>query len=173
MEHNVRDTQALWDTGNVVFMRAITQPLRSDIDPRVAIAVAPLPIGPTGHGAATLYGGQLGISNYSANPAAAAAVVGYLTGLESQRQNAIDAKINPTILELYDDPGVLAAPSVMNVMPDILAAGVVRPSTVASPNYNQVSERYSESIASILSGEEDPVIALELLQLDLADFLTQ
>ena len=46
-----------------------------------------------------------------------------------------------------------------------------RPSNFSKENYNAVSTLYFNAIHSILTGEEDADVALELLKLDLADLL--
>ena len=54
---------------------------------------------------------------------------------------------------------------------DVFINAVARPSTVSSPNYNQVSTLYFSAVHSILTGEEDAAVAMELLELDLAELL--
>ena len=46
-----------------------------------------------------------------------------------------------------------------------------RPSTFSKDRYNAVSTLYFNAVHSILTGEEDAEVALELLELDLADLL--
>ena len=102
---------------------------------------------------------------------AAAAVAVFMTSYNEQKIRAIDGSLNPTIQALYQDPDVLEATPFFGSLYDVFINAVARPSTVTSPNYNQVSTLYFTAVHSILTGDEDPAVALELLDLDLHQLL--
>ena len=133
--------------------------------------MSPLPFGASGHGAATLGGWQLAVSKYSANPDAAAAVAVYLASAAEQKIRAVEGSFNPTVMSLYEDEEVLAAAPFFGSLYDVFINAVARPSTLSAPNYNAVSTAYFTAVHSILTGQEDAAVALELLELDLADLL--
>ncbi len=168
-------SRAVWQSGNAAFMRnwPYAYSIGNAEDSPIAglFDVAPLPFGASGHGAATLGGWQLAVSKYSDNPDAAAAVAVYMTGYEQQKNRAIVGSYNPTIMSLYEDEDVLEATPFFGSLYDVFINTVARPSTLSAPNYNEVSTLYFSAVHSILTGEEDAAVALELLELDLADIL--
>lgn len=171
------DARAVWQSGNAAFMRnwPYAYSLGNADDSPIAgmFDVSPLPFGASGHGAATLGGWQLAVSKYSDNPDAAAAVAVFMTNYEQQKNRAIVASYNPTIMALYEDADVLEATPFFGSLYDVFINTVARPSTLSAPNYNEVSTLYFSAVHSILTGEEDAAVALELLELDLADILAQ
>ena len=89
----------------------------------------------------------------------------------SRRSAPVEGSFNPTIQALYEDADVLEAIPFFGSLYDVFINAVARPSTVTSPNYNQVSTLYFTAVHSILIGEEDAAVAMELLELDLAELL--
>src|SRR5258708_21440005 len=69
-------------------------------------AVAPLPTGDSGHGAAALGGWQLGVSAYSKNPDAAAKLVIFLTSNAMEKDKALTDSNLPSIQSLYTDADI-------------------------------------------------------------------
>ena len=57
------------------------------------------------------------------------------------------------------------------IRPDLADVTTARPSNFSKDKYNAVSTLYFNAVHSILTGEEDAEVALELLELDLADLL--
>jgi len=169
------DARAVWQAGNAAFMRnwpyAYSLGNADDSPIKGLFDVAPLPFGASGHGAATLGGWQLAVSKYSANPDAAAAVAVYLASAAEQKIRAVEGSFNPTVMSLYEDEEVLAAAPFFGSLYDVFINAVARPSTLSAPNYNAVSTAYFTAVHSILTGQEDAAVALELLELDLADLL--
>ncbi len=133
--------------------------------------VAPLPAGDAGTGAATLGGWHIGVSRYSANPAAAAAFASYMTSVENQKYYALDTTSPPASLELYSDPDIQAAMPFSS--PEVVAVTTARPSTVTAEKYNEVSTLYFNAAHSIITGESDAETALELLELDMQALLAE
>lgn len=169
------DARAVWQSGNAAFMRnwpyAYSLGNADDSPIKGLFDVSPLPFGASGHGAATLGGWQLAVSKYSDNPDAAAAVAVFMTNYDQQKKRAVEASYNPTIMSLYEDEDVLEAVPFFGSLYDVFINAVARPSTVSAPRYNEVSTAYFTAVHSILTGEEDAAVALELLELDLEDLL--
>ncbi|MBN1966987.1 MAG: ABC transporter substrate-binding protein [Anaerolineae bacterium] len=169
------DARNAWQAGNAAFMRnwPYAYSLGNAEDSPIAglFDVSPLPFGESGHGAATLGGWQLAVSRYSENPDAAAAVAVYFASYDVQKERAIVGSYNPTIMSLYQDEDVLAATPFFGSLYDVFINTVARPSTLSAPHYNEVSVAYFTAVHSILTGDEDAAVALELLELDLADIL--
>lgn len=167
VSYQEEDARAVWHAGNAAFMRnwpyAYVSSGESEDIP--AFGVAPLPAGESGTGAAALGGWHLGVSRYSDQPEAAAAFVVYMTSVENQKHYSIDTSSPPAALELYNDPDIQAAMPFASA--DIVEIATARPSNFAKDQYNAVSTLYFEAVHSILTGEEDADVAMELLELDL------
>lgn len=165
------DARAVWHSGNAAFMRnwpyAYTTSVESEDIP--AFDVAPLPAGAAGTGASTLGGWHIGVSRYSDNPDAAAAFARYFTSTENQKLYALQTTSPPAAAELYDDPEIQEAMPFAS--PDIVEITTARPSTFSADQYNAVSTLYFEAVHSILTGEEDADVAMELLELDMMELL--
>ncbi|MEQ8674879.1 MAG: ABC transporter substrate-binding protein [Aggregatilineales bacterium] len=161
------DARGVWHAGNAAFMRnwpyAYVSSGESEDIP--GFDVAPLPAGTSGTGASALGGWHIGVSRYSEHPEAAAAFAVYMTSVENQKSYSIDTSSPPAALELYDDPDIQEAMPFAS--PDIVEITTARPSNFARDQYNAVSTLYFEAVHSILTGEEDADVALELLELDL------
>ena len=169
------EARADWQAGNAAFMRnwPYAYSLGNAEDSAIAgmFDVAPLPAGPEGQSAACLGGWQLAVSQYSENPEVAADVALFLASTEEQKIRAIEGSLNPTIMELYEDSEVLEAVPFMGSLLDVFTNAVARPSTVTSPNYNEVSTLFFTAVHDVLTGAEEADIALEVLALDLQDLL--
>jgi len=166
------DARAVWHAGNAAFMRnwpyAYTSSLDSE-DIGDKFAVAPLPAGDSGVGAATLGGWHIGVSRYSQQPEAAAAFAIYMTSAENQKHYSIDTSSPPAVFALYADPDIQAAMPFSS--PEVVAVTTARPSTVTAEKYNEVSTLYFTAVHNILTGQEDADVAMELLELDLQSLL--
>lgn len=173
VSYQEEEARAVWHAGNAAFMRnwpyAYVSSGESEDIPE--FDVAPLPAGDAGTGASTLGGWHIGVSRYSENPEAAAAFAVYMTSVEGQKTYSLITTSPPAALELYDDPDIQEAMPFAH--PDIVDITTARPSNFAKDQYNAVSTLYFSAIHSILTGEEDADVALELLELDLADLLAE
>jgi len=166
------DARGVWHAGNAAFMRnwpyAYSTSLESEAVGEV-FAVTGLPMGEGGMSAATLGGWHMGVSRYSENPDAAAAFVKFFLSEEEQKAYALATTSPPGIAALYEDP------EIQELMPfatlDVVAGVTPRPSYSTGELYNEVSTLYFSAVHSILTGEEDADVAMELLELELMDLL--
>jgi trehalose/maltose transport system substrate-binding protein len=162
------DARNLWYTGNAAFLRswpnayATSQNEHSVIRGKVAVTL--LPSG--GHGHVTTIGGwQLSVSKYSPHPQQAAALVGFLTSREQQRQRAITLSGLPLTLELYDDPEVVAANPYFRQIKEAFVGGTVsRPSTLPGREYDEVTRTYVDAVHAVLLGQTPAREALAALE---------
>jgi trehalose/maltose transport system substrate-binding protein len=158
------ESRGVFQAGNAVFMRnwsyawSLAQAPQSGIRGKVGVAV--LPRGPGGAHAATLGGESLAVSRYSRNPAVAADLVMYMTSAAVQKQRAIAASFNPSLLALYHDPGVVEANPFMGELYDVFTHAVARPTIIAGTRYNQVSNEFWNATHDVLAGRSTPEEAL-------------
>ena len=166
------EARNMWQAGNAAFMRnwPYAYSLGNAADSAVAdlFDVSPLPAGDGGQPAAALGGWQLGVSKYSSNPEVAADVALFLASYDEQKIRALES-YNPTIMALYEDPDVLAAVPFFGSLYDVFINAVARPSTIASPNYAEVSRVFSSAVHSVLTGQETAANALAIAELDIQD----
>ena len=68
----------------------------------------------------------------------------------------------PSILALYQDPGIVAVHPVLQAVREVIAGGglAVRPIAVAGTRYTEVAALYADTVTSILRGETDAAPAL-------------
>ncbi len=167
------DARGVWHAGNAAFMRnwpyAYVTSGESENIP--SFQVAPLPAGAAGTGAAALGGWHIGVSRYSEHPVAAAAFAIYMTSVENQKHYAIDTSSPPAALELYSDPDIQEAMPFAS--PEVVEITTARPSNFSKDQYNAISTLYFSAVHSILTGEEDADVAMELLELDIMSLLDQ
>ncbi|MBC8098593.1 MAG: ABC transporter substrate-binding protein [Armatimonadetes bacterium] len=175
--HTPPDSQRMWESGNIAFMRnwAFAYKVSNEEGKATAgkFAVTVLPAGDSGERAATLGGWQLAVSKYSEFPDAAVKLVLYLTSYEGQKQIAQEINYNPTIAALYDDPDVLSATPFFIQVRDVFQNAVPRPSTVAQGRYNDISNAYAKAVSEVLNGESDARTAMEDLGFDLDDLMIE
>jgi trehalose/maltose transport system substrate-binding protein len=103
------------------------------------------------------------VSKYSRNPAVAADLVMYMTSAAVQKERAISASFNPSLLALYQDPDVLKANPFMVELYGVLTRAVARPAVVAGTRYGQVSNEFWNATHDVLSGRARPEEALAQL----------
>ena len=68
---------------------------------------------------------------------------------------------------MYDDNDVLAAAPLFAELRELVENAVARPSAIASPNYQEVTQTIYRAINSVLAGEQSAQEALEVLAADL------
>jgi trehalose/maltose transport system substrate-binding protein len=160
------DSQNVFRSGNAAFMRywtsgyrAIAAVMRPD-----SIAIAPLPAGPKGR-AQTVGGFHLAVSQYSAHPREAAALVRHLSSAEVQMRRALLRGFLPTYGGLYQrtefQRGFPEVGPLLEVLPNTM---VLRPALVAGDKYAEVSGSYYRAVHDILTGKVPAEVALPALE---------
>lgn len=170
------DARGVFQSGNAIFMRnwpyawALAQAEDSAVKDKVG--VAPLPKGgDAGINASTLGGWQLAVSRYSKHPDLAVDLVLYLTSKPEQKRRALEASFNPSRPALYLDAEVLAANPFTGFLGNTMQMGLPRPSAASGTAYNRVSNRFWNSVHSVLSGKQEAAPALHQLERDLKRIL--
>ncbi len=171
------DSRAVWQSGNAAFMRnwPYAYGLGNGDDSAVAgnFGYAPLPMGASGAAAACLGGWQIAVSTYSENVDAAASVAKFLASPAEQLTRALSPQgANPTVPALYETEELSASP-LFQAMGPILTTAFPRPSGVTADRYAVVSELFYSSVHSVLTGEAEANEAMEELEADLQDLLTE
>ncbi|QFZ78385.1 extracellular solute-binding protein [Streptomyces fagopyri] len=161
-----QETQSLnaFEAGQLMFMRnwpyavAILNGKGSKVAGK--FAVAPLP-GPSGHGASTLGGHNLGISTYSKHKASALDFLKFIESDAVQRNNLTVGTLAPVLTAMYSDPALIAK---FTYLPDLLKSiqtGVPRPIT---PYYPGVTEAIETNAYAALQGRMTTHQALTNMQ---------
>ncbi|CAN5767930.1 hypothetical protein BH23CHL4_BH23CHL4_17190 [soil metagenome] len=97
-----------------------------------------------------------------------------MTSLEVMKSRAIEFSYLPTILEIYEDPDVLAAQPYYATLGEVFAGGAIaRPSTPSADLYPDVSAEYYTAVNQILTGEAEAASVVEDLQGALEDIMAQ
>jgi multiple sugar transport system substrate-binding protein len=161
-----QETQSLnaFSAGQLVFMRnwpyadAILNAAGSKVIGKFGIA--PLP-GPDGHGASSLGGHSVGISEYSKYKATDLDFVKFLESTQIQTNDLTEGTLAPVVSSLYTDPALVAK---FTYLPTLLASiqtAVPRPVT---PFYPAVTEAIETNVYAALQGQVTPQVALSNLQ---------
>jgi multiple sugar transport system substrate-binding protein len=157
------ETRFAFQNGDAAFMRNWPYPypiMGDSAVSRVAgrFAVAPMPAASNGAPTAALGGAQLAINARSENPAAAWAVVDYLTRPEQMLERARVTGQFPTRRALYDDPALAKSLSVpVATAREIIEHAVPRPVT---PVYTELSEILQVQLHRVLTRQIDPARGL-------------
>ncbi|MGS2743851.1 ABC transporter substrate-binding protein [Halomonas sp. LS-001] len=172
LNYTEEEARGVFQVGNAVFMRnwpyAWSLAQSEDSDVRDKVGVVQLPAGgENGQSAAGLGGWNLAVSRYSENPALAADLVAYLTGMEEQKRRAIEASYNPTIDALYQDEEVLEAVPFFGTLYDTFTNAVARPSAPTGDAYGRVSNAFFSASHDVLSGQITGDEAVERLENEL------
>lgn len=168
LNYDEEESRGVFQSGNAVFMRnwpyawALANADDSAVKGRVGVAALPRG-GEGGKHSGVLGGWQLAVSKYSAEPAAAADLVRFLTSAAEQKRRAIEGSYNPTLPALYEDAEVLAAVPFFGRLYETFADAVARPSAVTGVRYNRVSAEFYGSVHDVLGGQATPAAALSRL----------
>jgi len=120
--------------------------------------VAPFPTFEGGTSAAVLGGHNLVVSAFSKNPKGAVTLIDYLTSPETEKVNAAQFSITPTLSATYSDPEVQKAMPFADALKKNVEAAHARP---VSPVYPQISQAIYKNVNAALSGQESPQDALK------------
>jgi multiple sugar transport system substrate-binding protein len=132
-------------------------------------SVAPMPAGPGGRPTAALGGAQLAINRRTENPAAAWAVINYLTQPEQMRERARVVGQFPSRVSLFEGSeltGQLGVPT--STARRVIEYAVPRPVT---PVYNQISEILQIHLHRALTRQTTPTVALDRAQREMQRLL--
>ncbi|MFL6164547.1 MAG: ABC transporter substrate-binding protein [Jatrophihabitantaceae bacterium] len=161
-----KETESLnaFGAGQLVFLRnwPYADAILSGKDSKVAgkFGVAPLP-GPSGHGASSLGGHSLAISQYSKHKATDLDFLKFVESDTVQRNNLTQGTLAPVVSSLYQDPALVAK---FPYLPTLLASiqtAVPRPVT---PFYPAVTEAIETNVYAALQGQKSTQDALASLQ---------
>jgi multiple sugar transport system substrate-binding protein len=134
-------------------------------------SVAAMPAGPGGRPTAALGGAQLAINRHTENPAAAWAVIDFLTQPEQMRERARVVGQFPSRTALYDGTGLTAE---LRIPPAtvrrVIEYAVPRPVT---PVYNQISEILQIYLHRALTRQTTPAAALAQAQTEMQRLLNR
>jgi ABC-type glycerol-3-phosphate transport system substrate-binding protein len=157
-------TRFAFQNGQAVFMRnwPYARPLLADAASSAVagrFAVASMPGGAGGAGAAALGGSVLAVNAFSTRTADAFALVQFLLEPEQMLERARVTGQYPPRPVLYDTPDLADAIATdPQIVRQILEHAVARPST---PVYSELSELLQVSLHRALSGQQDPRSALQ------------
>jgi multiple sugar transport system substrate-binding protein len=161
-----QETQSVnaFRSGQLMFMRnwpyavAVLNGKGSEVAGK--FGVAPLP-GPSGHGASTLGGHNLGISAYSEHRATALDFLKFIESDKVQRNNLTVGTLAPVLTSMYSDPELTKK---FTYLPDLLKSietAVPRPIT---PFYPGVTEAIETNTYAALQGRTTTARALKSMQ---------
>jgi trehalose/maltose transport system substrate-binding protein len=124
--------------------------------------VAPLP-GPSGVGASTLGGHNLGMSVYSKHKATAYDFMKFMESRDIQNQLLVKEANGPTLKSLYSDPTLLANPKLgyLKTLGESLATAKSRPVT---PFYPGVTASIEENAYAAIKGDKSVAQAMKDMQ---------
>ncbi len=163
------DAYNIWQAGQAAFMRNwATSPWISS--PKFTMDqfdIASLPRG-TARIATTVGGRAYAVSRHSLHPREAAMLVRFLCRPDIQLNRLRNIGGAPTIPELYNDPGMLAAnPHFSTVLKTYRNDKVWRPSKETGKRYPDLSRAYNRTVHEILVGQKNVARALSDLQAEL------
>lgn len=129
--------------------------------------VAPLPGYGDNDPAGVIGGVDLAVSAFTDNRIAAASLIDYLTGMESQVTEGAST-LPPVLRKAYDDPAVRKAMPFAETLRDAIAQGKARP---VSPVYPQISEAISRNVHDALTGTSSVDEAVSKMDKDITKAL--
>ncbi len=150
------ETESLnaFSAGKLMFMRnwpyadAILNAAPSKVIGKFGIA--PLP-GPNGHGASSLGGHSLAVSNYSDHKATALAFVKWMEEPDQQKWDLTQGTLAPVISSLYSEPDLVKKFPYLPVLLKSIQTAVPRPVT---PFYPAVTEAIETNVYAALQATE-------------------
>jgi multiple sugar transport system substrate-binding protein len=157
------ETRFAFQNGRAAFMRNWPYAYSAMADTgqsRVAgkYAVSPMPAAPGGRPTAALGGAQLGINRWTEHPAAALALVAFITAPEQQLERAVAIGEFPTRRAIYEEPALRAALAIpADDARRAVESATPRPVT---PLYTQLSELLQIELHRALAGQVTPEVAL-------------
>jgi multiple sugar transport system substrate-binding protein len=161
-----KETESLnaFAAGQLLFLRnwPYADAILSGKDSKVAgkFDIAPLP-GPDGHGASSLGGHSLAISQYSKHKATDIDFLKFVESDAIQRNNLTQGTLAPVISSLYSDSALVAKFPYLPTLLKSIETAVPRPVT---PFYPAVTEAIETNVYAALQGQKSTQDALSSLQ---------
>jgi len=162
------DAYNIWQAGQAAFMRNwATSHFGELIQGSITkdqFDIASLPRG-SARVATTVGGRAYAVSRHSLHPREAAMLVRFLCRRDTQLNRIRKIGGSPTISELYNDPGMLAAnPYFSTILNTYRNDKVWRPSRETGKRYPDLSRAYYRTVHKILEGKKNAASALSDLQ---------
>jgi len=164
-EMHEEEARAVFYAGNALFERnwpyawALLEDPGSPVRGRVG--VVPLPGPSPGSGVAALGGWHIGISAHTRHPAAALALVRFVTSAAVQKRLSLRLGWNPGRRDLYTDPEMTATLPHLPLLQEVFRNAVLRPTL---PYYHQLSAALQRNLNAVLAGRLRPGEALRRAQ---------
>jgi multiple sugar transport system substrate-binding protein len=161
-----QETQSLnaFAAGQLMYMRnwpyAVAVLNAADSKVKGKFGIAPLP-GPDGHGASSLGGHSLGISEYSKYKATALDFLKFIESDTVQRNNLTVGTLAPVATALYSDPELVKKFTYLPTLLKSIETAVPRPIT---PFYPGVTEAIETNAYAALQGQVTTQAALTSMQ---------
>jgi multiple sugar transport system substrate-binding protein len=161
-----KETESLnaFAAGQLVFMRnwPYADAILSGKDSKVAdkFDIAPLP-GPDGHGASSLGGHSVAISQFSKHKATGIDFLKFLESDKIQRNDLTQGTLAPVLTSLYSDQALVAKFPYLPTLLKSIETAVPRPVT---PFYPAVTEAIETNVYAALQGQKSTKDALASLQ---------
>jgi trehalose/maltose transport system substrate-binding protein len=164
------DAYNIWRAGQAAFMRNWAPPNSGELVQgslaKDQFGIASLPRG-RARAAATVGGRGYAISRHSLHPREASMLVRFLCRRDTQLNRSRKIGKSPTILELYNDPGIQADPYFSTILETYRRDRVSRPSTETGKRYPAISRAYFLAVHDVLAGKKPAASALADLQAEL------
>jgi len=161
-----KETESLnaFQAGQLMFMRnwPYADAILAGKGSKVAdkFGIAPLP-GPDGHGASSLGGHSLAISQYSKHKATDLDFLKFIESDKIQRNNLTQGTLAPVIASLYNDPALVKQFPYLPTLLQSIQTAVPRPVT---PFYPGVTEAIQTNAYAALQGQKSTQQALSDMQ---------
>jgi len=167
-EMHEEEARAVFYAGGALFERnwpyAWALHETADSPVRNRVGVAPLP-GPTpGTAVSALGGWHIGISAHTRRPAAALALLRFVSSAEVQKRMALRLGWNPGRMDLYADPDIVRTTPHLPALQEVFRRAVLRPSV---PYYHQVSAGLQRNLNAVLAGTLTPEEGLRRAQAEI------
>lgn len=144
--HNEEDSRGIFQIGSAVFMRNWPYAAVACNAPNLKgkVGITRLPIG-------TLGGWNLAIPKLSTNKKEAVSLLKFMTNKEAQELRAIEGHYAPAYRSLYNNPNVLEANPMFNLIAESLEHASCRPSSYFGSQYQKASALFVSFMNTAIS----------------------
>lgn len=165
------ESRAAFERGELIFLRTWPYAYATfDAEGsavRGKFTVAPIP-GVNGPGVSALGGHNFAISSFAENRATALDFINQLATRDAMAERTAQTAQAPTLIDLYADNDLVRQYPYLPVLEQSIVRARPRPQVV---RYDEVSQAIQDTVDSVLSGDEQPVAALDQLQQELTQIL--